>query len=120
MKPKLGNCFEETGETFLNLPIEERKKARIVHGRPRLTIPPHIRFGHAWIELDDEVIDPSGVIMPIGVYYAVGNINPMECVYYSYAEYTKKLLEHGHWGSWDLVEEEEERKLRKQLEKKEK
>ena len=67
-----------------------------------------IKFGHAWIEDGDTVIDMSqgrDIRMPKALYYALGNINPSNTFRYTPEEMNKKLLEFKHWGPWDLQTE---------------
>jgi hypothetical protein len=121
--PRLGDCFYLAGLRFLNWCMErpkDRSRLRLVHGRPTMTIAPFIKMGHAWIEIDEEVVvDPSGMELPIAVYYSVGQIDPAECLRYTHEEYSEKLNEHEHWGPWDLPEDPEETQLRERLERKE-
>ena len=69
-----------------------------------------VRFGHAWIEIGDEVIDKANgknIRMPKDVYYAVGNIKdkPGKLFKYTWSEARRKMLEHEHYGPWDLETE---------------
>lgn len=122
MKIGYGNCFQVAGEAFLcRCMTDEPQDLVIVHGRPRLTVEPYIRYGHAWTEEDGELVyDPNGKVLPKDLYYAVGQIDPNECARYTYKQYVKKLVQEGHWGSWDIPEDPEEKKLRKKLERRKK
>jgi len=85
-----------------------------------MTADPFIKMGHAWIEIDGKtVLDPSGIELPVEVYYKVGQIDPTECIRYTHDEYAKKLYENETWGSWDLPEDAAETQLRNQLEREE-
>lgn len=120
LKVGLGDCFVVTGEAFLGLKEEERARVRLVHGRPRLTVSPFIKYGHAWLEDGDLVYDPSGRVIPRDLYYAVGEIDPAECVRYSYTDFVTKMVVHKTWGPWDISEDEEEAVLRKRLQRRRK
>jgi len=68
-----------------------------------------VRYGHAWIEKGPMVIDTSNgrnIRMPAMLYYALGQVDrglSYPNVYkYTAEQVRKKLLEHGHYGPWDL------------------
>ena len=64
-----------------------------------------IKFGHAWIEIGDEVLDVSrgrSVRMPKVLYYGLGNVEEDKVFKYTPEEMRRKILEYGHWGPWDL------------------
>jgi len=68
----------------------------------------HIRYGHAWIEDDENVYDFSNgreLVIPKVIYYAIGDIkteNPKKYRKYTFAEARRKMLDTGHYGCWDL------------------
>lgn len=66
-----------------------------------------IGYGHAWIEDDVFVYDHSNgrqLMLPKELYYNAGKVNKVKPRYYKYTfeEAMKKMLETGHYGSWDL------------------
>ena len=76
-----------------------------------------IRYGHAWVEDGDTVIDKSNgrdIRMPKAFYYAIGRIsretfdggyNPaggQNVHRYPWSEAKQKILEYETWGPWDL------------------
>jgi hypothetical protein len=73
-----------------------------------------IRYTHAWVEKDGMAYDvPLGIGMNLDLYYGLGKINPEECVRYSRAQMVEKLLEHEHWGPWDIKETEDEQRIKR-------
>ena len=62
-----------------------------------------IRYGHAWIEIGDVVLDPSNgrfVCARKAAYYAVGEIaEPV--TRYAFEEAARQMLETRHYGPWD-------------------
>jgi len=67
-----------------------------------------IKYGHAWIEDGDTVIDTAGgkdIRMSKILYYALGNIDESKVFKYKPEEFRKKVLEYEHWGPWDLQTE---------------
>ncbi len=117
---QLKDCFESAGKFLMDKGLwdeEARKKYRLVHGRPRLQVHPHIRYGHAWIELEGKLVFDTvyNAMVARDHYYEVGQIDPAECITYTYQEMADKVNEHLHWGPWDLEETPEETELREQL-----
>jgi hypothetical protein len=93
-----GQCYELAGKYVL----DTNREATLVHGRPTLQRPPYEKYGHAWIEEDDEVYDPcADVRMSRQVYYAIGNIDEDETREYSHEDLVDKINEFGHWGPWE-------------------
>ena len=62
-----------------------------------------IRYGHAWVEIGDAVLDPSNgrlVVARKPAYYAAGEIaEPV--ARYTFAEAAREMLETGHYGPWE-------------------
>ena len=61
-----------------------------------------IRYGHAWIEIGDVVLDPSNgrfVCARKADYYAAGEIRE-PVVRYSFEEAARQMLETRHYGPW--------------------
>ena len=68
----------------------------------------HIRYGHAWIEDDENVYDFSNgreLIIPKDLYYIIGDVetdNPKKYQKYTFEQARRKMLDTKHYGSWDL------------------
>ncbi len=100
-----GDCYEVAGNAVFEDALPARRQ--IVHGtvsgQGHLT---GVRFGHAWVEVDDTVFDLSNgraIIMPRDEYYALGEIsNPRR---YTVAEARKLMLAHEHYGPWHEEED---------------
>lgn len=84
----------------------------LVHGEVRGQGPiAGVRYGHAWIEDGETVIDTSNgrnIRMPKVLYYAIGGVYPDAPPFkpnlhkYTAEEVRAKLLEHRVYGPWDL------------------
>jgi len=64
-----------------------------------------IKYGHAWIEDGEEVIDVSGgrfLKLPKVIYYAIGRIEEDKVFKYDVRQVIDKTSETGNWGPWDL------------------
>lgn len=66
-----------------------------------------IRYGHAWVEDDMFIYDFSNgrtIVFPKELYYILGNVITKKPKYYKYtfSEAREKMLETGHYGSWEL------------------
>jgi hypothetical protein len=62
-----------------------------------------MRYGHAWIEIGDVVLDPSNgrfVCARKSAYYAVGEINE-PLTRYAFEEAARQMLETRHYGPWE-------------------
>lgn len=71
----------------------------LVHGIPEKPEP----HGHAWIEFDGQVIDPSldednPAVLPLELYYAIGGI--MKTWKFDETETLKNTLRFKHYGPW--------------------
>jgi hypothetical protein len=69
-----------------------------------------LRYGHAWVEDDLNVYDFSNgreIVFPKQLYYSFGNVIEKKPKYYKYTfkEAIDKMLETGHYGSWELKTE---------------
>lgn len=94
-----GTCYKDAADFVL---AQDCGEALLVHGRPTLQVPPYEPFGHAWVEVGDKVIDPAtGFEGPRVIYYALGNIDPEENIYYTVDETRTFMLSHEHWGPWE-------------------
>jgi hypothetical protein len=111
MKNKLGNCFEVAGKAALEVvsAISYSGTPYVVHaevtGKGDLA---GVRFAHAWVEDDYFVYDFSNgnhIIMLKGTYYELGKIDEKDqnkFRKYTFSQARKKMLETGHYGSWDI------------------
>jgi hypothetical protein len=99
-----GDCYEVSGKHVLDQSMMGNKELTLVHGIVTGQGPiSGIQYGHAWVEDGDTVIDLSNgrnLQSPKALYYALGNIS--ETRRYSVEETRKKILEHKHWGPWDI------------------
>jgi hypothetical protein len=62
-----------------------------------------MRYGHAWIEIGDVVLDPSNrrfVCARKADYYALGDINE-PVTRYVFEEAARQMLETRHYGPWE-------------------
>ena len=69
-----------------------------------------LRYGHAWVEDDLFVYDFSNdreIVLPKQLYYQFGDVKQTAPKYYKYTfkQAIDKMLETGHYGSWDLKTE---------------
>lgn len=69
-----------------------------------------LRYGHAWVEDDFFVYDFSNdreIILPKQLYYQFGDVKQIAPKYYKYTfkQAIDKMLQAGHYGSWDLKTE---------------
>lgn len=67
-----------------------------------------IKYGHAWVEDDENVYDYSNgneFVLPKIIYYSIGNIktnNPKKYRRYTFDQARLKMLETRNYGCWDL------------------
>jgi len=71
-----------------------------------------VKYGHAWVEDGDLVIDVSNgrdLQLPKAAYYALGRVDndgaqriKPNLHRYTAKEARRNLVMHGHWGPWDL------------------
>jgi len=103
---KGGDCYMVAAKYLENEYFKGNKNLVLVHGEVEgQGAIAGIRYGHAWVEDGDMVIDKSGnrdIHLPKIIYYSLGNINPNKAFKYNYEQMRKKTLEYGHWGPWDL------------------
>jgi hypothetical protein len=104
-----GDCYEANGQYFMQHALfpGKDKKLRIVHGEVCGQGPLEgTNFGHAWVEDGGTVIDVSNgrnVRLPKALYYKAGCIDEIDNVKrYKPEQFRKKVLQHEHWGPWDL------------------
>ena len=129
-----GDCYESAGKYMMDLCTlaSDHCDLILVHGevtgQGRLE---GIKYGHAWVEKGDLVIDKSNgrdIEMPKFLYYQLGRIGEIEVDMsnwgqpgfsssnaatikggnihrYSWEEARQKILEYKHWGPWELKTE---------------
>ena len=115
--PKGGDCYEAAGQfcmgsMYMPEPVEFIGEPYLVHAEVKGQGKAEgIRFGHAWVEDDENVYDYSNgrrIVMPKVVYYAIGDIqteNPQKYQKYTFPEARAKMLKTKHYGSWDIETE---------------
>jgi len=97
-----GDCFEVAGNLIVNL--KDCKECYLCHGEPigQGEIK-DIKHAHAWIEINDVVIDLSNgkkFVFPKDYYYSIGKIKEKEVIRYTPLEAMKKMLETMNFGPW--------------------
>jgi hypothetical protein len=114
VKQGKGDCYQTSGTIAIDggiKGVEFVGKPYVVHAEVRgqgdLM---GVRFGHSWIEDDEFVYDYSNgkeLKIPKVFYYYLGDIQTIEPRYYRYtfAQAKKKMIETGHFGSWELETE---------------
>lgn len=105
----LGDCYQAGANLISGLgkPVGISDDAKLVHGmvagQGQLD---GVRFGHCWVEDGDTVYDHSNgrkLDIPKPVYYAIGQIDPKECYYYTKQEAVKFMVDTGHYGPWEMT-----------------
>lgn len=116
-----GDCYYVAGSIAMNEKLPKEVKAfnlmefqgtpYVVHaevsGQGAIS---GLRYGHAWIEDDLFVYDFSNgreITLPKQLYYQWGDVKLKAPKYYKYTfkQAIDKMLETGHYGSWDLKTE---------------
>lgn len=112
MTKKYGKCYEAAGKLFMDLAMgfdkrfpPEMGSVTLVHGLPTLTVYPFMKYGHAWLEIGDAFCYDAerDMLVPRGMFYEAGAINPSECERYDLERMRERVKQHGHWGPWDAV-----------------
>ena len=105
-KCQLGDCYCIAGHYLMDNGISNPNLVMVhgeVSGQGQIS---GIRYGHAWIEDGDMVIDNSNnrnLKIPKMIYYAIGNIEADKTFRYNLEQMRRKVLDTGHWGPWDLI-----------------
>ena len=101
-KNRHGDCYSAAGKYILDHP--HKPDLFLVHGIVTGQGPiAGIKYGHAWVEEGDLVIEVSNgrnLRLPKAAYYALGQIE--KTIRYSATEAVKKMLDSHHFGPWDL------------------
>lgn len=106
-KEEGGDCFEVAGRKMI---YENMPGMKLVHAYVSGQGPlKGRRFEHAWNEIGDVVIDSSNgknIILRKEIYYKLGKVKQTKGQYASYThpEALAKMVEHHHYGPWDLDE----------------
>lgn len=104
--PMNGDCFDSSFD-YMMKHGKENPNLRLVHGyvSGQGSIKGY-RFAHGWCEDGDEVIDVSNGgnrKLPKDLYYAIGNIYPNQCKYYSYKTVMENMApKFGFKGPWEI------------------
>lgn len=99
-----GDCYMAAARFLLSLGT--RSDARLIHG----TVTGQgkvagIRYGHAWVEINGFVLDPSNrrmVCIQREEYYRVGKVAPGSLRRYSCRETLAMMNQFAHYGPWEL------------------
>lgn len=105
----LGQCYAEAFKLLESLVlVYGSENLVLVHGRPTLTRPPHVQYGHAWVEAFGRQCSGSGPLQGRWIskeqFYRVGQIDPALNLVYTYQQAARFILSHGHWGPWEGVD----------------
>lgn len=98
-----GNCYVVAFQYMLEHPSQEGLLLchGLVYGQGRME---GLRFGHAWNEIGDVVIDNSNGVYFEGSkseYYRIGKIDPKDVRCYTAKEAFELGLKYRHYGPWD-------------------
>ena len=111
--PRLGRCYELSAQiiTASHPVLDEPEHWVMVHGRPRLTVAPFVKYGHAWLEkhrgTDQAVVfDPvANIIVASSEYYETGEIDPEDNLFSYTRQQALDVMEtSNHWGPWAGIE----------------
>jgi hypothetical protein len=101
---KTGNCFEAAGRYMMD--HGAGTNLVLVHGEVTGQGPIEgVKFGHAWIEDGNNIIDVSNgrdIRQPKDLYYRIGRIGN-NLKKYNYKQFIDKIVKTKVWGPWDLV-----------------
>ena len=102
LESKNGDCYQVAGRFIMDADDNHRLVHGMVDGQGALS---GIRFGHAWIEYKNKVIDNSNghsIRVPKDLYYVIGNIKSSECKYYTPAQAMTFMVKKKHFGPWEM------------------
>ena len=109
-----GRCYEVAGSLIMLLQREGvTHGVRLVHGKPvgRGKHNAGERYGHAWVEVGDQVYDLTVTNKPMSraLYYIIGQINgAADATYYTATRALTLMVRHGHYGSWPKASKKKE------------
>jgi len=101
-----GDCYCASGSYLMDNALKQPNLILVhgeVTGQGRIA---GIKFGHAWIEDGEMVIDVSKgkkLELPKVFHYALGQIDESKLFKYNLEQMREKVLETGQWGPWDLI-----------------
>lgn len=110
-----GDCYEASAHAIIGFAsrVDVPADAVLVHGRPTLTRPPYIEYGHAWLEYTADgmtwclnVANGDDKRLPGALFYGIGNIDPEQCYRYNREQASHMLAAYEHYGPWEGVEGE--------------
>lgn len=101
-----GDCYEAAGRYVTDAAfVGQADSHTLVHGVVSGQGPLEgRRFGHAWVEVDDVVVDASNgrnLVLPRDAYYRLGRVVAEECRRYTPEEATIEMVRSKHWGPWE-------------------
>ena len=106
-----GDCYLVAGQIAMEIrskKIDYKGTPYLVHAEVRHSQIDGLRYGHAFIEDDENVYDFSNnreIIMPKQIYYYFGDINPRDKKKYrkyTFKQAREKMLSTGNYGCWDI------------------
>lgn len=106
-----GDCYVVAGQVAMGITPKEIDfvgTPYVVHGEVKgQGAIEGLKYGHAWIEDDVNVYDWSNgreLDFPKEIYYLLGGIEDKKgkLFKYTFDEARRKMLDTGHYGSWDL------------------
>ena len=100
-----GDCYEAAGSYVSDMVLSDKAEGlTLVHGVVSGQGPLEgQRLDHAWIEVDEIVIDRAqgrNLILPRVLYYLLGRIDTTESQRYAPEEVMELIQRHEHWGPW--------------------
>lgn len=120
-----GDCYESAAKRLMDKHMRgdpSADKYTLVHAQVIGQGPIEgVKHGHAWLEKEESHVLPSGrtikinqvedhsqgreIEMPAALYYHFGRVDENRHYRYIYEEMRRKVVEHKHWGPWDLETE---------------
>jgi len=99
-KPTKGMCYQQAGRYAMD--HADEPGLTLVHGTVSGQGPlKGVRFGHAWIERGDTVVETTlgDKEIPKDLYYAIGEVS--DAAAYTPREAMVLMLRTKHWGPWE-------------------
>ena len=104
---KKGDCYEAAFNWILSLDPDLAQNAKLCHGMVTgQGVLLGKKFGHAWGELGDVVIDNSNrkqLVMRKEKYYELGKIDESKLFCYPGFKSIGRASKAGHYGPWDMT-----------------
>jgi hypothetical protein len=106
-----GDCYLVAGQIAMEIrskKIDYKGTPYLVHAEVKHSVIDGLRFGHAFIEDDENVYDFSNnreIVMPKQLYYYFGDINPKDKKKYrkyTFKQAREKMVSTGNYGCWDI------------------